>query len=101
MKWSFKIADIAGIKIQVYSTFLIIVAWFALAYWQLEGTLRGALEGVSFILALFFCVVLQKLRQLLKTMMQPHESCGCKATSNSNQPEAFAHPDCIAAFMYL
>jgi Zn-dependent protease len=61
MKWSFKIADIAGIKIQVHSTFLIIVAWFALAYWQLEGTLRGALEGVSFILALFFCVVLHGL----------------------------------------
>ncbi len=27
MKWSFKIADIAGIKVQVHLTFVIIVAW--------------------------------------------------------------------------
>ena len=65
MKWSFKIADIAGIKIQVHLTFLIIVAWFALAYWQMEGTLRGVLEGVSFLLALFFCVVLHELGHAL------------------------------------
>jgi Zn-dependent protease len=65
MKWSFKIAEIAGIRIQVHSTFLIIVAWFALAYWQLEGTLSAALEGVSFILALFFCVVLHELGHAL------------------------------------
>ena len=65
MKWSFKIAEIAGIKIQVHLTFLIIVAWFALAYWQMEGTLRSVLEGVSFILALFFCVVLHELGHAL------------------------------------
>jgi len=65
MKWSFKIAEIAGIKIQVHSTFLIIVAWFALAYWQMEGTFRAVLEGVSFILALFFCVVLHELGHAL------------------------------------
>ena len=65
MKWSFKIADIAGIKIQMHLTFLIIVAWFALAYWQMEGTMRGVLEGVSFLLALFFCVVLHELGHAL------------------------------------
>lgn len=65
MKWSFKIADIAGIKVQVHLTFLIIVAWFALAYWQLEGTLIGVLEGVVFILALFFCVLLHELGHAL------------------------------------
>ena len=63
MKWSFRIVDIAGIKIQVHSPFLIIVAWFALAYWQLEGTLIGVLEGESFILALFFCVTLADAAQ--------------------------------------
>lgn len=65
MKWSFKIAEIAGIKIQVHLTFLIIVAWFALAYWQMDGSLRSVLEGVSFILALFFCVVLHELGHAL------------------------------------
>lgn len=65
MKWSFNIAEIAGIKIQVHLTFLIIVAWFALAYWQMVGTLAGVLEGVSFILALFFCVVLHELGHAL------------------------------------
>ncbi|MBE9548222.1 MAG: site-2 protease family protein [Proteobacteria bacterium] len=61
MKWSYKIADIAGIKIQVHFTFLIIIAWFSLAYWQLEGTLSAVFEGVTFILALFFCVLLHEL----------------------------------------
>ena len=61
MKWSYKIAEIAGIKVQVHLTFMIIIVWFALAYWQLKGTLTGVLEGVAFILALFFCVLLHEL----------------------------------------
>ena len=65
MKWSYKIAQIAGIKVQVHLTFVIIVVWFALAYWQLKGTLIGVLEGVAFILALFFCVLLHELGHAL------------------------------------
>ena len=65
MKWSYKIAEIAGIKVQVHLTFLIIIVWFALAYWQLKGTLTGVLEGVAFILALFFCVLLHELGHAL------------------------------------
>ena len=65
MKWSYKIAEIAGIKVQVHLTFMIIIVWFALAYWQLKGTLTGVLEGVAFILALFFCVLLHELGHAL------------------------------------
>jgi Zn-dependent protease len=65
MKWSYRIAEVAGIKVQVHLTFLIIVVWFALAYWQLKGTLIGVLEGVAFILALFFCVLLHELGHAL------------------------------------
>lgn len=65
MKWSYRIAEVAGIKVQVHLTFLIIVVWFALAYWQLRGTLLGVMEGVAFILALFFCVLLHELGHAL------------------------------------
>jgi Zn-dependent protease len=65
MKWSWKIARVAGIDVYLHMTFLILIAWIALAYWQLEGTLIAVISGVSFILALFFCVVLHEFGHAL------------------------------------
>ena len=42
MKWSWKIAQAAGIEVRVHVTLLILLAWIALAYWHLEGTLGAA-----------------------------------------------------------
>jgi len=68
MKWSWKIARVAGIDVYIHTTFLILIAWIALAYWQLAGTLLAVVSGVSFILALFFCVLLHEFGHALTAL---------------------------------
>lgn len=65
MRWSWKIAQIAGIDIRIHATFLLLVAWIALSYYWSGGTLAAALSGVLFLLALFVCVVLHELGHAL------------------------------------
>lgn len=60
MKWSWKIARIAGIDVYVHLTFFLLVIWMAYVYWSAERTLWAVLEGVLFLLALFVCVVLHE-----------------------------------------
>lgn len=61
MRWSWKVARIAGIDIKIHATFLLIVAWIGFSYYAASGTLAGALGGIAFLLALFACVVLHEL----------------------------------------
>jgi len=65
MKWSLKIARISGIDVYLHFTFVLLIAWIALAYWQLEGTADAVIRGVGFILALFACVVLHEFGHAL------------------------------------
>ncbi len=65
MKWSWKLTRLAGIDIYVHATFFILIAWIALSYWQVEGTLAAVFNGIGFILALFTCVVLHELGHAL------------------------------------
>ena len=65
MKWSWKIARLGGIDIYLHFTFLVLIAWIGLAYWQLEGTVEAVISGVGFILALFACVVLHEFGHAL------------------------------------
>lgn len=65
MKWSWKLTRVAGIDIFVHSTFLILIVWIALSYWQTAGTLTAVINGVGFILALFACVVLHEFGHAL------------------------------------
>jgi Zn-dependent protease len=65
MRWSWKLAHVAGIGIYIHATFVLIVAWVALQYWRSERTASAALEGVAFVLALFTCVVLHELGHAL------------------------------------
>jgi Zn-dependent protease len=60
MKWSWKLGRIAGIDIYVHATFVLLLAWVALADYQLSGTAEGAARGVLFMLALFASVVLHE-----------------------------------------
>lgn len=60
MKWSWKIARIAGIDVFIHATFLLVIAWMGLIYWQQTRSLQGALAGVLFTLLLFACVVLHE-----------------------------------------
>ena len=65
MKWSWKITTIAGIDVFIHATFLLIIGWVGLSYWQQTGTLAGTLEGILFTLLLFGCVVLHEFGHAL------------------------------------
>jgi Zn-dependent protease/CBS domain-containing protein len=65
MKWSWKIARIAGIDIYIHTTFLLLVGFVALSYWLTQGSIAVMLEGVLFLLAIFLCVVLHELGHAL------------------------------------
>jgi Zn-dependent protease len=60
MKWSWKIARIAGIDIYIHATFLLLIYLIGISYWNQHGTVAAVISGVGFILALFFCVVLHE-----------------------------------------
>ncbi|HEX6533249.1 MAG TPA: site-2 protease family protein [Gemmatimonadaceae bacterium] len=60
MKWSWKLARIAGIEIRIHATFLILLAWVAWAGWRTAARPADALASVLFILALFASVVLHE-----------------------------------------
>src|ERR1039458_2802815 len=59
MRWSYKVARVAGIDVKIHVTFLVVLAWFGLMYWK-ESGLLGAIVGVGFTLLLFLCVLLHE-----------------------------------------
>jgi len=63
MRWSWKVASVAGIPIRIHVTFFLLLVWL---FWA--GAARGlahAAEGVGFILAAFACVVLHEFGHAL------------------------------------
>ena len=65
MKWSWRIGTFSGIDVFIHATFLLIIGWVGLTYWQQTGTLAGTLEGILFILVLFSFVVLHEFGHAL------------------------------------
>jgi Zn-dependent protease len=65
MKWSVKIASFSNIDVFIHATFLLIIGWVGLSYWQQTRTLEGTLEGILFTLVLFACVVLHEFGHAL------------------------------------
>ncbi|MDB2497393.1 site-2 protease family protein, partial [Verrucomicrobiales bacterium] len=60
MKWSLKLGRLFGIDVYLHFTFLLLLGFLGLYYWRSTHEVAGALEGVSFILALFACVLLHE-----------------------------------------
>jgi Zn-dependent protease len=60
MKWSWKIARIAGVDIYIHATFFLLIYIVGISYWNSQGTLAAVISGIGFILALFACVVLHE-----------------------------------------
>jgi Zn-dependent protease/CBS domain-containing protein len=65
MTWSWKLARVAGIDVYMHATFLILLAWLAIVYWNQDQSVGAVVEGVGFILALFGCVVLHEFGHAL------------------------------------
>lgn len=59
MRWSIKIAKIAGIEVRIHLTFLLLLAFIGISYY-LTGGRAAAIEGVGFILIIFACVLLHE-----------------------------------------
>ena len=59
MRSSLKVASIFGIEVRIHVTFLLFLVWIWFSYYQVGGV-TGAVQGVLFILALFFCVLLHE-----------------------------------------
>lgn len=61
MKWSLNLGRIAGIKIQVHWTFVLLLGWVAFTETQRGSNLPTTLLAMGFILLVFLCVVLHEL----------------------------------------
>ena len=59
MRWSYRVARVAGIDVHVHATFLLLLAWFGLRYFR-EGGPAGAALGLASLLAMFLVVVLHE-----------------------------------------
>jgi len=64
MSWSFQIARIAGIEVRLHLTFLLFLVWIGFSYY-LTGGSSAAITGLTFILALFLCVLLHEFGHAL------------------------------------
>ena len=65
MKWSWKIGTIAGIDVFVHATFLILIAWIGIGSWMEGGSASEVIADLTFIVALFGCIVLHELGHAL------------------------------------
>jgi nucleotide-binding universal stress UspA family protein len=65
MKWSLKIARVAGIGIYIHWTFLLLIGWILFLYLGQGQSLQAALGGLLFVFALFGCVILHELGHAL------------------------------------
>ncbi|MCB1077045.1 MAG: site-2 protease family protein, partial [Verrucomicrobiae bacterium] len=59
MRWSVKIAKVAGIEVRIHLTFLLLLAFIGISYYQTGGR-AAAIEGVAFVLIIFGCVLLHE-----------------------------------------
>src|SRR5829696_1439772 len=60
MRWSWRIARVAGIDIHVHATFLLLLAWVGAQGWQGTRSWVGAAAGIGYVLLLFVIVVLHE-----------------------------------------
>src|SRR4051794_27183377 len=60
MTWSIPIGVIGGTAIRIHVTFLLLLLWIAVGHYAQGGT-EAAVQGVTFIVLVFACVVLHEL----------------------------------------
>ena len=60
MKWSFRIATIAGTEVRIHATFFLLLLFFALQGAQSGHGIAGAVDAVLLVVAMFACVLLHE-----------------------------------------
>lgn len=65
MRWSIKIARIAGIDVYMHLTFLLLLGWIGYMYYAPRRSVEDAVWGIVFILTIFATVVLHELGHAL------------------------------------
>jgi Zn-dependent protease len=60
MKWSWTIGRIAGIKVRMHWTFLLLLGWVAIHFAMAGQGWEAAARGIGFVLAIFGCVILHE-----------------------------------------
>lgn len=64
MKWSWKIAELAGIDVRIHATMLLLFGWIGVSYWM-AGKRADLFAALVFIAAVFACVVLHEMGHAL------------------------------------
>ena len=64
VKWSYRVATIAGIQVRIHLTFLLLLAFYAWIYY-IDGGPQAAIDGVVFTLLIFLCVLLHEFGHAL------------------------------------
>jgi Zn-dependent protease/CBS domain-containing protein len=64
MRWSIKIARVAGTEVRIHITFLLFLAWIGFSYYYVGGV-AAAVPGLLFVIALFACVLLHEFGHVL------------------------------------
>jgi len=59
VKWSYRLATVAGIQVRIHLTFLLLLGFYAWIYYT-EGGPKAAVDGVAFTLLIFLCVLLHE-----------------------------------------
>lgn len=59
VKWSFKIATVAGIEVRIHTTFVLLLGLYAWMFY-LDAGIQAARDGLVFMLLLFLCVLLHE-----------------------------------------
>jgi Zn-dependent protease len=65
MKWSWHVGKIAGIDVFIHATFLLLIGFVVVTHWLPDRDFGKTLEGVTFTLALFGCVLLHEFGHAL------------------------------------
>lgn len=65
MRWSWKVAEVAGIGVYIHATFWLLILFILYSHWSQGQSLAAALAGVLFVLAIFACVVLHEFGHAL------------------------------------
>ena len=64
VKWSYRVATIAGIQVRIHLTFILLLAFYAWVYY-IDGGPQSAIYGVVLTLLIFLCVLLHEFGHAL------------------------------------